>query len=374
MESFVQLENHGNELATSVREPADFLHHLASQVEILACLRWLGEFQVLACIPVLERVPIKDVADLSGVPEGQLLRVIHLTATAGFLHEPQPGQVTHSALSAPFVTNPSYLDAAMFLATSATPAALDMALTSQRFGESDRPDETAYNVALKTSKPFHTARQQCTKLHRQWSAYLHYSGGLLAAEQWVLVGAASTSSARSLTASYPTLRFLVQISDQTGTTSSLPEPDLGPRITVAHRTRGSRQTVTDAAVYILHLPRASALSPTAPSRTSAILRELQVHLSVLHASRGVMLILTARLLPNPGSIADPAIEAQARSRDLILRQLTNQGEIELEELLEMIDTVRDSVGKLAVTSKLRSCNGLVVALVVEYQMDAECHL
>lgn len=166
----------------------------------------------------------------------------------------------------------------------------------------------------------------------------------------------------------------MQISDQTGTTSSLPEPDLGPRITVAHRTRGSRQTVTDAAVYILHLPRASALSPTAPSRTSAILRELQVHLSVLHASRGVMLILTARLLPNPGSIADPAIEAQARSRDLILRQLTNQGEIELEELLEMIDTVRDSVGKLAVTSKLRSCNGLVVALVVEYQMDAECHL
>ena len=132
---------------------------------------------------MLESVPIKDVADLSGVPEEQLVRVIHLTATAGFLHEPQPGQVTHSALSAPFVTNPSYLDAAMFLATSATPAALDMALTSQRFGESDRPDETAYNVALKTTQPFHTARQQCTKLHRQWSAYLHYSGGLLAAEQ-----------------------------------------------------------------------------------------------------------------------------------------------------------------------------------------------
>ena len=87
-----------------------------------------------------------------------------------------------------------------------------------------------------------------------------------------------------------------------------------------------------------------------------------------------MLILTTHLLPSPGSIADPATEARARSRDLILRQLTNQGEIELEELLDMIDTIRDSVGKLAVTSKLRSGNGAIIALVVEYQMYAECHL
>ena len=32
MDSFIQLESHSNELATSVREPTDFLHHLASQV------------------------------------------------------------------------------------------------------------------------------------------------------------------------------------------------------------------------------------------------------------------------------------------------------------------------------------------------------
>ena len=50
-----------------------------------------------------------------------------------------------------------------------------MAATSQRFGESDRPNEAAYNVALKTTKPFHHARQQGTKLNRQWSAYQRYS-------------------------------------------------------------------------------------------------------------------------------------------------------------------------------------------------------
>ena len=128
-------------------------------------------------------VPITDVADLSGIPEVQLARIIRLTATAGFLHEPQPAMVAHSALSAPFVTIPSYLDAAIFLAESAAPAALEMASTTQRFGQSERPNESAYNVALKTTKAFHTARQECTKLHRQWSAYSRYAGGLHPAEQ-----------------------------------------------------------------------------------------------------------------------------------------------------------------------------------------------
>ena len=126
----------------------------------------------------------------------------------------------------------------------------------------------------------------------------------------------------------------------------------------------------DAAVYILHLPSASASLSSAPVLAGAILGELQVHLGVLHASRGVMLILTARLLPQPGSSADPEIEAMARSRDLTLRQLTNEGEMEMQELLEMIDTVRDSVGKLAVTSRLYREN-IVVALVVKYQFYAE---
>ena len=181
------------------------------------------------------------------------------------------------------------------------------------------------------------------------------------------------SAARSLAALYPASRFLVQISD--GDNSSLTESDLGlPCITVAKRARGSRQTVTDAAVYILHLPSASALSSPTPVLVNIILCELQVHLSVLHASRGVMLILTAHLLPEPGSIANAEIEASARSRELSLRQLTNEGEIEMAQLRDMIDTVRDSVGKLAVTRELRSCDGLIVALVVKYQLYAECSI
>ena len=178
--------------------------------------------------------------------------------------------------------------------------------------------------------------------------------------------------AQRLAALYPALHFLVQIGDQAATDSRLTEPD--PRISVANRARGSHQTVTDAAVYIFHLPSASNLSSSVPVLASAILCELQVHLGVLHASRGVMLILTARLLPKPGSIAHIEIEAMARSRDLTLRQLTNEGEMEMEELLEMIDSVRDGMGKLTVTSKLRYRDSIVVALVVKHQSYSECNL
>ena len=132
---------------------------------------------MLACIPLSDSVPFKDVADLAGVPEMQLCRVVRMTATAGFLHEPQPSHVAHSALSAPFVTKPSFLDAAMFLSETAAPTALQMAVATQRFGHSQRPDESAYSVAFNTSATFASACEQQSRLQRQWPAYLRYGTG-----------------------------------------------------------------------------------------------------------------------------------------------------------------------------------------------------
>ena len=100
-----------------------------------------------------------------------------MTATAGFLHEPRPAHVAHSTLSAPFVTRPSYLDAVMFLSETAAPAALHMAAATQRFGQSQRPHESAYNVALNTSVTFASMCEQRSKLQRQWPAYLHHAMG-----------------------------------------------------------------------------------------------------------------------------------------------------------------------------------------------------
>lgn len=143
------------------------------QNQILACLKWLSEFQVLACIPLDGSISIEEIADLASVPETLLGRVVRMTATVGFLQEPQPGHITHTRLSAPFVTNLSFLDATMFLADTAAPAALHMAAATQSHGQN-----SAYSVAFPTSQPFLSACMESTKLQRQWMAYCRCVGAV----------------------------------------------------------------------------------------------------------------------------------------------------------------------------------------------------
>jgi hypothetical protein len=132
----------------------------------------------LACIPLREYVPIKDVAALSGVSHSHLARVIRLTATASFLNEPQPDQVCHTALSTPFVTDPGYLDAVMFFAESAAPAALKMGRDDQ---QPRQPNQSAYNIALKSPQPFRQALEEQPRLRRKFHAYFQHAAGLHAA-------------------------------------------------------------------------------------------------------------------------------------------------------------------------------------------------
>ena len=115
-------------------------------------------------------------ADLAHVPETQLCRIVRMTATAGFLYEPQPGNIAHTALSASFVVRLSNLDAVMFLAQTAAPTALHMAAVTKRHGRPDSPGGSAYGLAFNTSQTFQAACEQRSKLQRQWTAYLRSTG------------------------------------------------------------------------------------------------------------------------------------------------------------------------------------------------------
>jgi hypothetical protein len=132
------------------------------------------------------------------------------------------------------------------------------------------------------------------------------------------------------------------------------------RITVQRRTPTANQTIKDAAVYILRL---STLSLSLRPR---VLAELNAHLGVLRANSLATLILAPPLLPEVGSV-EPDVEAMARSRDLSRLQLTNECELEVEELTEMVNSVCDSRGRLIVVHKLRSRSGATVAVRVKYE-------
>ena len=198
---------------------------------------------------------------------------------------------------------------------------------------------------------------------------------------------------------YPALHFIVQMSEPGssghvsrqlmsnrwplatptslgGASTPSPKPgetrqQLSTRITVQQRAPGTPQSVYDAAVYILRLP---SRSPGVPSHSlpTRIIAELRAHIGVLRASSCATLVLTARLLPEPGTVG-PDVEAIARLRDLSLLQLANEREIEIMELMDMLNSVKDSIGRLVLVNKLRSRDNATVALEVRYQAYADRH-
>ena len=158
---------------------------------------------------------------------------------------------------------------------------------------------------------------------------------------------------------YPALHFIVQMSEpaqnSNGTVGAGRAEDFSRRITVQKRMPAAVQAVKDAAVYILRL---------------TTLSELTAHLGVLGANNMATLILAPPLLPEPGTV-DPDVEAMARLRDLSRLQLTNECGLELGELIEMVNSVHDSRGRLVVVNKVRSRNSATVALGVKYQAYAD---
>jgi hypothetical protein len=193
---------------------------------------------------------------------------------------------------------------------------------------------------------------------------------------------------------FPALRFIVQTSESgPGTPTSRPSipssgggrlfspsmtgsrtpgtkladlpPHLSSRITLQQRTPSAPQSVKNAAVYILRLPSPSPSLPSS-SITSRAASELSAHLDVLRANPGSRLMLTALVLPAPGTV-DPDTEAAARLRDLSLMQLANGRQVERAELVDVLKRVRDSSGGLVLTNEIRSPSSPLVAFEVRYQ-------
>ncbi|EEA28353.1 hypothetical protein EYB25_000711 [Talaromyces marneffei] len=365
-------------IKTLVQVPTDFLQKLASQVEVLSCLYWLAEYQILACIPPDQDISIKDLAELTEVPREQLYRIICMTATSGFLRVISCEMVAHTPLSVQFMASQSLLDAVVFMAETVAPTALHMPSAAR-----DRPRDSAYNLAKNDSSTFSLAYQTQRKLGRQWAAYLQYAAGLhqgdevvsvLSQLNWsnlgdaciVEVGAVSTTIAQYLVKQYPKLRLVVQMQVTSGFPQlplPLQEGDGQQRITVTYgASSAAPQTITDAAAYILHLPPKSAEATSG----GTIRTLLQAYLSVLRISGSVLLIPTSRFLPEPGSFSDPGAEAVARTRDLSMLQLFNEGEMALADLLQIIATVSDSMGKLVVANELHASNGAALAVIIKH--------
>ena len=154
-----------------------------------------------------------------------------------------------------------------------------------------------------------------------------------------------------------------RLRDSSSANSAGKMADTMARIMIQHRPVGAPQTVEDAAVYILHLP-APSLSTLSSSQASQITAELRAHFNILRTNSNVTLVVVARLVPEPGTM-DADAEALARMHDLWLLQMTNNQALEISQLLEALDGVRDGSGRLVVVNKLSSRRHFIVALEVQ---------
>lgn len=109
------------------------------------------------------------------MPAEQLARVIRMTATASFLHEPQPGCVAHTPLSAQFVTRPSLQDAVTFICDTAVPSALHMIEATRLSAQSPNTSLSAYNVVSQSPVSLASECERQPKLKRQMTAFQRLS-------------------------------------------------------------------------------------------------------------------------------------------------------------------------------------------------------
>lgn len=366
---------------------------------------------------------IQDIADLTGVSERQLYRTLRMMSLVGFLRETSPGEMAHTPLSASFVSKPSHLDAAMFLAETAVPSALHMVANTERHGQSREPRHSAYTMAFSTPQSFQSHCQQRSKLQHQWTAFLRdvtnvvddwaavgpldsidWSGlgdacvvdvsssylishpcvfshpciFIHPCSHWLYSGRIPCTHADSLQVThkspahvlalaelYPSLHFVVQTPDPDTIAPLIEESPHGARVMVHERGDGEPQIIKDAAVYLL-----SFASPTLSlSRLRAhVSRELRAHVGILSVNPAARLVLEITLLPEPG-YASSSVERSARVFDMSLFNLMNDQVMELKDVVELVESVRGSNGRLVVGNKIFSRDKAICALEISYQVQ-----
>ncbi|KAK3629218.1 hypothetical protein LTR56_005094 [Elasticomyces elasticus] len=365
-------------LHTILAGPSAFLQSLTTQTHLLACVKWLGESQVISCVPLSGSVAFEELATLASVPE------LMLSATAGFLREVQPGVVAHTDLSAAFSTQLSYLDATLFLSRHITPSALQ--LTSGCLTAETAPPGSVGNSSgslIRTPSRATFDGRDSRILSRQWSAYKNSMVGvddsastLLQQIDWkslgkgVVVYICATHS-RSTSQALLQLSHPLAVINQTYDAASpdiLESSEVDNRLLVQFRSPTELQPVRDAVMYVLQ----PGLSPSIGSGVASrelLTAELHSHLSVLQANPLAILIVAPTLLPEANS-GQVDLEVQARLQDFAHILLNNESAWEVSELMKLVDEVVNMHGRLVVVDRLQSAGCATIALVVQYRLYA----
>ncbi|KAK5075029.1 hypothetical protein LTR64_001234 [Lithohypha guttulata] len=282
----------------------------------------------------------------------------------------------------------------MFLTQVAVPSSMQMSAATKRTGGTfGSTDSSCYNIAFNTATTFATTCSGCGKTQRQAAAFEQLTGDgsdngdimdILPCLDWlhlndvtiVEVNARSTATADSLSSLLPSLSFIVQYHEpeDTGLSRIRPQRSLSaaplphqplsstgshPRVSIQYRTPGTPQIVEGAAVYIIHLPQASLSRPVQSVINESVV-ELKAHFAALRAHPNSVVILVARVLPEPGTV-NSDVERAARLRNLSMHQIAKVQDPGVHDITEVLNKASDGSFRLFLVNKYISRKSSVMA-------------
>ncbi|EFX00780.1 afls pathway regulator [Grosmannia clavigera kw1407] len=362
-------------------EADHFLRALVSQSQLLASIHWLNRSQVLACVPPDEAVPFQDVADMACVSVSELRRVVRFTAMSGFICEPQADFVAHTKLSRHFLLKTALSDAVLFFGDAVLCTALNTPLTTQLQTRTAHGRNPAFPYPI-TAFPLGGSPQP--RLKRQAAAFQRQvlqqalsseraTADLL--ESWMADASSDNSTvvqiccesdavARAVASRHPQLYFVIQLSMKTQPTCAGIHDNAGfGHVTIQHCVPTSAQRITDAWLYIIHLPTPSIV-PAPVDMLSQATQMLWAHFDVLRQNRSSRLIIVASGLLG-STKANSKAEAAVRMYDLLLMQMTiDKHAIAMNQMEQLLGNIRDLSWRLVIRRKEISDSHPTVAFEV----------
>ncbi|KAI9707017.1 MAG: hypothetical protein M1820_004605 [Bogoriella megaspora] len=334
------------------QQPSDFLTDILVQQQQYACIDWICHFGVLNAIPLPPgSVSYSALATKLKLSESTIRSVARMAMTANFLSETPNGELAHNSLSAVFVEDPNLKTWLSYLVNRSVPCMRTYLEATEKWPDSIKGNETAYNIAMKTDLSFFDHLKTNPDLSSEFGRYMKsqstvHAGAsvdhLVTAFDWAALGKAkvvdvggnSGSASLALARAFPDLHFVVE---------DLPEPtknarvqaeslsmDLTGRIEFLEHDFFTPQPVKDADVYLLRMiihdwPDVDAVR---------ILKELAEVMK-----EGSRILIMDMVLPSPGTTSS-TFEAALRQKDLMMRQVLNAKEREVEDwhmLVEKVD-------------------------------------
>lgn len=362
----------------AVHDASSFMAELQVQQAQYACLQWIVHFQILKKIPwpPLASISYEKLANEARVPLVTLRSVLRMLMTMGLLCEKTDGQVSHNAISAPFVENAHFEVWLRHVVHHTVPLFGAMVGATEKYGASKKINETAFNVVSNTEGvSFFEQLKATPELEHEFDMYMKSQasintgvraehllqgfawGALPAGSLIVDVGGGSGATALALARAHPGLRLVVQdqavpIANARAALAAEPDRAVAARVVkLAEHDFFTSQSEPGAAVYLLRTvlhdwPDVDALRILAP-------------LAQALAPGGRILVMDM-VVPAPGT-GSRTLEAALRQKDLAMMLTFNAKEREADDWYRLIAQVEPPLAIRAI-KRPEGCQHSVVEI------------